>query len=216
MLPMWNQCPSNKLPSSLVFSLLICCCASVWHGYLYLESYFHCHSSFSLASESISCLKCSMDITFGSWMQLNMMKLLLSIVMLPRSHSLYILVLGFWIFLTAIIFGLCYSYITCLTPPFSQIQETEASPDGNEDQIDICDAEILDELTTHRGELKHRTKSINEERSKEQKQWSNYAHSRSQGTLAQAAWWTSVQMMLEGSTSFCFLFSSRPFIVFID
>ncbi|KAG6501887.1 hypothetical protein ZIOFF_041771 [Zingiber officinale] len=43
--------------------------------------------------------------------------------------------------------------------------ETDASPDGNEDQIDICDAEILDELTTHRGELKHRTKSISEERS---------------------------------------------------
>lgn len=42
--------------------------------------------------------------------------------------------------------------------------ETEASPDGNGEQIDICDAEILDELTTHRGELKHRTKSISEER----------------------------------------------------
>ncbi|XP_038878227.1 boron transporter 4-like [Benincasa hispida] len=33
-----------------------------------------------------------------------------------------------------------------------------------EDKVEICDAEILDELTTHRGELKVRTKSFNEDR----------------------------------------------------
>ncbi|KGN58135.1 boron transporter 4 [Cucumis sativus] len=34
----------------------------------------------------------------------------------------------------------------------------------SEDEVKICDAEILDELTTHRGELKVRTKSFNEDR----------------------------------------------------
>lgn len=35
---------------------------------------------------------------------------------------------------------------------------------NNEDKVEICDAEILDELTTHRGELKVRAKSFNEDR----------------------------------------------------
>ncbi|KAG6534013.1 hypothetical protein ZIOFF_007894 [Zingiber officinale] len=44
--------------------------------------------------------------------------------------------------------------------------EGEGSPTENDDnQIDVCDAEILDELTTHRGELKHRAMSFKEERS---------------------------------------------------
>ncbi|RWW18802.1 hypothetical protein GW17_00017186 [Ensete ventricosum] len=47
----------------------------------------------------------------------------------------------------------------------SYSQEGEASPSDSDDgRVEVCDAEILDELTTHRGELKHRNKSFNEDR----------------------------------------------------
>lgn len=46
------------------------------------------------------------------------------------------------------------------------LQEGDTSYSGSEDSRDeVCDAEILDELTTSRGELKLRTVSFNEDRS---------------------------------------------------
>jgi hypothetical protein len=43
-------------------------------------------------------------------------------------------------------------------------QEREAPVLGNEEgKVEMCDAEILDELTTSRGELKVRTVSFREE-----------------------------------------------------
>ncbi|CAD5170014.1 unnamed protein product [Musa acuminata subsp. malaccensis] len=43
--------------------------------------------------------------------------------------------------------------------------EGEASQSNSDDnEADMCDAEILDDLTTSRGELKHRTKSFNDDR----------------------------------------------------
>lgn len=35
---------------------------------------------------------------------------------------------------------------------------------SGEGVVDVCDAEILDELTTSRGELKHRSLSLHEDR----------------------------------------------------
>uniref|UniRef100_A0A804I5B4 Bicarbonate transporter-like transmembrane domain-containing protein n=1 Tax=Musa acuminata subsp. malaccensis TaxID=214687 RepID=A0A804I5B4_MUSAM len=44
-------------------------------------------------------------------------------------------------------------------------KEGEASTSDSDDgRVEVCDAEILDELTTHRGELKHRNKSFNDDR----------------------------------------------------
>lgn len=44
-------------------------------------------------------------------------------------------------------------------------QEREAHVLGNEEgEVEMCDAEILDELTTSRGELKVRTVSFSEEK----------------------------------------------------
>ncbi|WOK93939.1 boron transporter 4-like isoform X1 [Canna indica] len=47
----------------------------------------------------------------------------------------------------------------------SFVEREESSPSKSEDPaMEMCDAEILDELTTHRGELKHRTTSFNDNR----------------------------------------------------
>ncbi|MCD7450818.1 hypothetical protein HAX54_008561 [Datura stramonium] len=43
-------------------------------------------------------------------------------------------------------------------------RETEATLPRTEDEIEICDAEILDELTTSRGEFKVRTRTFSEDK----------------------------------------------------
>lgn len=43
------------------------------------------------------------------------------------------------------------------------LQERESTAEGNDD-VEACDAELLDEMTTSRGELKLRTRSINDDR----------------------------------------------------
>ncbi|MED6146598.1 hypothetical protein PIB30_035982 [Stylosanthes scabra] len=49
---------------------------------------------------------------------------------------------------------------------YEEVDGAPQEPDTDESDEDVfCDAEILDEMTTHRGELKHRNVSFDRHRS---------------------------------------------------